>query len=505
MSESLLTILSATGGGNRAESTGIARLSEGDICELGIPGQGKFQCLVEGHRSDDIIIVSLLDGVIDMFKIRNENQNERKDLSKRGFNGNENWVQRDFAYDDLNNWKFTSFVNIGKHTGRYKGIQGHANSCYMDTLLYSLFSFNDSLDALFQMNNDDEPRHLELKSLFQQLIVNPLRNGKCFVTSQNMTQLRNKLEPFLAGVSREEKDVVEVLSVLFSNNFAGKNGYPPLVKLNSSILGERQNLFVYEIMIETQNHQDVLRKQKLVPHIADLLGESLLQQGQTLEENPPTFMIQLPRFGKEKLFPGVFLPGELDISEISPYSTPNCCLCQHVAVLRCRECSLGKFRSQFVQRNARGLIAMMTFCQACFVLQHQAKQDHFAENLQRPAEFLLAGKSSSLYSLEAVICIEQSHYVSFVRAKKDRCDDEFCWLFFDSMAERQVDYGFDEEFEHNVPAVRDATKVEIHMNKLGSLSSEQRYEYLLQQAFSNENVLLKRLIQDAYLCIYKQR
>ena len=42
------------------------------------------------------------------------------------------------------------------HTGRGKGIQGHQNSCYLDSTLYGLFAFSGVFDDLFLKQAPDE-------------------------------------------------------------------------------------------------------------------------------------------------------------------------------------------------------------------------------------------------------------------------------------------------------------------------------------------------------------
>ena len=390
------------------------------------------------------------------------------------------------------------FVTPKTNIGKFKGIiQGHNNSSHMDSFLYSLFLFNDSLDEIFELKSDDDPNHWEMKNQFRRLIVNPLRSEKCFVRAAHVMQIREMLEDHLPGVTKLPE---ELLSVLFSKNFAGKNGYPPLLHLNNVLLDEKQHFFVYEIFVEAENDKKFFKMQKSIPHVADILAQSFVLQGQFLSENPQTFLIQLPRFGKQKLFPGVYLPAELDISEISAHGRPRCCICEIPAVLRCRECTLQKSVEQFAFKCGDDQFSIITYCQWCFDLRHIKKQNHQIEKLQlsKPAS---NSKASSLYSLEAVICIETSHYVSFVRAKKEKPEGEFFWLFFDSMADRVEKGGV----EQNVPIVRATSNIDAHLSKLDSLNPEQRYEYVVSHSYTKEDEHFKRLVQDAYICVYKQK
>ena len=507
-----------------------SRIKKGDICLLFVPGQGKFQCLIEG-LVDRNFGVSVLEGNIDMAKVnvdehflkkidehkfcvneiflkcvqsttKGDKEHESIDGKNAVQNGDDESIEADVLVPDKEDKKPMPFVNRKTHVGRFKGIQGHNNSCYMDSLLYSLFLFNDSLDQIFELNYNDELIHMEMKNQFRRLIVNPLRSNECLVKQEHVMHIRQMLEPYLPGVSKDEKDAEELLSVLFSNNFAGKEGYPPLLHLKNVLLNEDQHLFVYQIFVEAENDEEFFKMQQSIPHVADILAQSFVLQGQFLKENPQTFLVQLPRFGKEKLFPGVYLPTELDISEISAHGESVCCICEDGAVLRCRECTLKKSSEKFARESGDGKFSIITFCQACFELYHKTKQNHQAEALQltKPSYF---PKSSSLYSLEAVICIETSHYVSFVRAKKEKPENEFCWLFFDSMADRKE--GKASATEYNVPMVKVAANIGNHLNKLDCQSPEQRYEYVTSYSDTKEHEHFKRLVQDAYICVYKQK
>ena len=59
------------------------------------------------------------------------------------------------------------------HTGRGKGIQGHQNSCYIDSTLYGLFAFSDAFDDLFLKQVSDEIERTIQSTL--QATVNTLR------------------------------------------------------------------------------------------------------------------------------------------------------------------------------------------------------------------------------------------------------------------------------------------------------------------------------------------
>ena len=92
--------------------------------------------------------------------------------------------------------------------------------------------------------------------------------------------------------------------------------------------------------------------------------------------------------------------------------------------------------------------------------------------------------------LFAVICIERSHYVSFVKCGSGT---KVPWVFFDSMADREG-----AQNGYNIPQVRDVPFLP------GLLKDPHRFNELCQV---KDNRILdpfeRRLLCDAYICLYK--
>ena len=59
------------------------------------------------------------------------------------------------------------------HTGIKKGIQGHQNSCYLDSTLFGLFAYSTVFDDLFLKDSPDEIGKIIKRTLL--IIVNKLR------------------------------------------------------------------------------------------------------------------------------------------------------------------------------------------------------------------------------------------------------------------------------------------------------------------------------------------
>ena len=60
-------------------------------------------------------------------------------------------------------------------TGRKRGIEGDANSCYMDSMIFCMFAYSGVFDSLLNKKvYDDEVR--ELQTILRENIVNVLRD-----------------------------------------------------------------------------------------------------------------------------------------------------------------------------------------------------------------------------------------------------------------------------------------------------------------------------------------
>lgn len=97
--------------------------------------------------------------------------------------------------------------------------------------------------------------------------------------------------------------------------------------------------------------------------------------------------------------------------------------------------------------------------------------------------------------LSAVLCIETSHYVAFVRSLSGR------WLFFDSMADRE---GLSDGF--NVPQVKDCERMSWWLSQAGWEKLRDADEAGTMKAMlgkgSDVDPLVTRLLSDSYICFY---
>lgn len=61
-----------------------------------------------------------------------------------------------------------------KYLGDERGIQGHQNSCYLDSTVFGLFALSDVFDSIF-LEEAQDAAGKEISSILWKGIVNPLR------------------------------------------------------------------------------------------------------------------------------------------------------------------------------------------------------------------------------------------------------------------------------------------------------------------------------------------
>ncbi|XP_036246090.1 ubiquitin carboxyl-terminal hydrolase CYLD isoform X2 [Molothrus ater] len=360
--------------------------------------------------------------------------------------------------------------------GKKKGIQGHYNSCYLDSTLFCLFSFSSVLDTVLLRPKEinDVEYYSETQELLRTEIVNPLRIYG-YVCATKIMKLRKILEKVEAasGFTSEEKDPEEFLNILFHHILRVE----PLLKIRSA--GQKvQDCYFYQIFMD--------KNEKVgVPTIQQLLEWSFINSNLKFAEAPSCLIIQMPRFGKDfKMFNKIFPSLELNITDLLEDTPRQCRICRGLAMYECRECyedtdiSAGKIKQ---------------FCKTCNtqVHLHPKRQSHKFNLLSLPKDlpdwdWRHGCIPSQKMELFAVLCIETSHYVAFVKYGRD----DSAWLFFDSMADRD---GGQNGF--NIPQVTPCPEVgeylKMSLEELHSLDSRK-----IQGC-------ARRLLCDAYMCMYQ--
>ncbi|XP_075832952.1 ubiquitin carboxyl-terminal hydrolase CYLD isoform X2 [Microtus pennsylvanicus] len=360
--------------------------------------------------------------------------------------------------------------------GKKKGIQGHYNSCYLDSTLFCLFAFSSVLDTVLlrPKEKNDVEYYSETQELLRTEIVNPLRIYG-YVCATKIMKLRKILEKVEAasGFTSEEKDPEEFLNILFHDILRVE----PLLKIRSA--GQKvQDCNFYQIFME--------KNEKVgVPTIQQLLEWSFINSNLKFAEAPSCLIIQMPRFGKDfKMFKKIFPSLELNITDLLEDTPRECRICGGLAMFECRDC----YEDPDI---AAGKIKQ--FCKTCCtqVHLHPKRMNHTYHPVSLPKDLpdwdwrhgCIPCQKMELF---AVLCIETSHYVAFVKYGKD----DSAWLFFDSMADRD---GGQNGF--NIPQVTPCPEVgeylKMSLEELHSLDSRR-----IQGC-------ARRLLCDAYMCMYQ--
>ncbi|XP_063838567.1 ubiquitin carboxyl-terminal hydrolase CYLD [Ostrinia nubilalis] len=351
--------------------------------------------------------------------------------------------------------------SLGELAGKNRGIQGHHNSCYLDATLFAMFTFTSVFDALLYRppEPEDSPHYSEVQRVLREEIVNPLRRHG-YVRADRVMKLRTLLERLsdVPGLTCEEKDPEEFLNGLVAQLLRAE----PFLKLSSG-----QESFCYQLFVEKDEHVSL-------PTVQQLLEQSFATSGVKLSEVPAAFIIQMPRFGKQyKLYQQVLPSPLLDVTDLIEGLPRQCAVCGTLARWECSACSGG------VTLEAGAL------CSACLRLAHNKRPQHKATPLTVCEEFANILESCPVprvyMELFAVLCIETSHYVAFVKAGVGH---DAPWCFFDSMADRKG-----ERNGYNIPEI-------VSISELGSWLGE-------EGARAHASPHAARLLADAYMCFYR--
>ncbi|XP_053558234.1 ubiquitin carboxyl-terminal hydrolase CYLD isoform X2 [Bombina bombina] len=355
-------------------------------------------------------------------------------------------------------------------TGWKKGIQGHCNSCYLDATLFCMFACSSVLDTMLLRpadKNDIDP-YSATRDLLRIEIVNPLRrNG--YVCATKVMALRKILEAAgkSTGFTSEEKDPEEFLNQLFQ-----VLRVEPLFYIRTPKKKPEGCIF-YQIFMDRKQSEDV-------PSVQQLLERSLVTGDLKFTEALSCLIIQMPRNGKNfKLFPIIIPTLELDITDLVEDAPRQCCICQSLALVECHDC----YEDTCI---APGHIKQ--YCDICNkqVHLHRQRRGHHPRDLGVSDLNEQTVFPRQVMQLYAVLCIETSHYVAFIRIHSQ---NSYHWVFFDSMADRE---GGENGF--NIPQVAPCPEVMEYLQ----MSPEE----LKREDPKSIPMYARRLLCDAYMCLY---
>ncbi|KAH7979208.1 hypothetical protein HPB49_008637 [Dermacentor silvarum] len=296
-----------------------------------------------------------------------------------------------------------------------RGIQGHHNSCYLDATLFAMFSCTYIFDDI--LNREHQPNDIDgydrIQKVLRDDIVNTLRSD-LYVPSENVMRLRELLDSLggVSGLTTEEKDPEEFLNSLFS---ALK--VQPFLKLSS-----QQETHLYQLFVAKNELLEI-------PTVQQLFHQSIHESKLKLKEIPKALIIQMPRCGKQfKLYDHIVPSLKLDITDALENSPRFCYVCGRQATQECWNC----FRPDV------GL-ECTSYCDSCnkTVHQHQDRDGHKQTALSNDRFGEDAQPRRQVMTLFAVVCIETSHYVCFVKCPVEDGKNTHTWCFFDSMADRE--------------------------------------------------------------------
>ncbi|KAH8327922.1 hypothetical protein KR067_001742 [Drosophila pandora] len=360
--------------------------------------------------------------------------------------------------------------------GKFKGIQGHHNSCYLDATLFSMFTFTSVFDSILyrQPGPQDIRNYSEVQKVLRDEIVNPLRKN-VFVRSDRVMKLRELLDQLssVSGLTCEEKDPEEFLNSLLSQIMKVE----PFLKLSSG-----QDSYFYQLFVE--------KDEKLTfPSVQQLFEQSFHSSDIKLKEVPSCFIIQMPRFGKNyKMYPRILPSQVLEVTDIIENSPRQCFICGKLAEYECRDC-FGNLQSGYGLEST-------SFCPQCLKLNHShaKRNNHVSKKISVPKDYRKRADhmdAPRVYmELFAVVCIETSHYVAFVKAGSG---PDAPWCFFDSMADRKG-----EQNGYNIPEITCVPELTQWLSEEGARS--------INETSTNDKVLpehAKRIFCDAYMCLYQ--
>ncbi|XP_033235503.1 ubiquitin carboxyl-terminal hydrolase CYLD isoform X2 [Drosophila pseudoobscura] len=367
---------------------------------------------------------------------------------------------------------------LQKICGKFKGIQGHHNSCYLDATLFSMFTFTSVFDSILYRSPGpkDIRNYRDVQKVLRDEIVNPLRK-QLFVRSDSVMKLRELLDQLssVSGLTCEEKDPEEFLNSLLSQIMRVE----PFLKLSSG-----QDSYFYQLFVD--------KDEKLtLPTVQQLFEQSFHSSNIKLKEVPSCFIIQMPRFGKSyKMYPRILPSQVLDVTDIIENSPRQCFLCGKLAEYECNEC----FGS--LQVGQVSGLECTAFCQQCLVTfhMHAKRNNHVPTKICIPKDFRIMADHMVVprvyMELFSVVCIETSHYVAFV---KSGSGPDAPWCFFDSMADRKG-----EQNGYNIPEMTCVPELTQWLSDEGARS--------INETSPNDKVLpdhAKRIFCDAYMCLYQ--
>ncbi|XP_019849469.1 PREDICTED: ubiquitin carboxyl-terminal hydrolase CYLD-like [Amphimedon queenslandica] len=353
------------------------------------------------------------------------------------------------------------------YIGDAHGIQGHHNSCYLDSTVFGLFALSDSFDELIFKEPTEEVGR-KVKEFLWKGIVNPLRKYG-LARYESIMGLGDSLEEFgrMKGAKTDEKDPEEFLNLLFKEVLH----IPPFLTIKRPFGIEKEFFIQLFFEIDPNNTE--------VPKTEKLIAQMFHEQNISFTRVPSKLLLQMPRFGKEfKMYSKIIPSLTLDVKPLmdpSKRGGQKCRLCLSGSVSSvCYACPKELFNTYD---------PYVYYCSECNESVHESRKGHRVEAVDIKPGSADVGQILKM-ELLSVICVETSHYVCYTRSGEK-------WLFHDSMADRLYDM-------YNVPRVVDVT-AGLQDWIYSPTASEDR---LMNTPARDIPEYVRRFTQDIYMCVY---
>lgn len=289
-----------------------------------------------------------------------------------------------------------------------------------------------------------------------------------------------------AGLINEEKDPEEFLNSLLQQVLKAD----PFLHLKPRDVQEKkgEGAFLYQIITDKDETVKIAQVQTM-------LEQSFISADLILSEVPSCLILQMPRFGNRYKMYDMILPNlELDVTHIVENVPRECNMCgKDVAQYECKKCY-----EKGLLKDGPGIAS---YCKGCNekVHGHRKRQDHKPKPILLPRMYSHYSDQTKTVErqltlnkqkmdLFAVVCIETSHYVAFVKCGLEK---DAPWCFFDSMADRKG-----ERNGYNIPAVTRCPEALEWLSK----SPE---EIIAAKERGEMPEKVRRLLGDGYLCMYQ--
>ncbi|CAF1446772.1 unnamed protein product [Adineta steineri] len=323
--------------------------------------------------------------------------------------------------------------------GKNKGIEGDSNSTYIDATIFCMFAYNNVFNKLLHMEVKTEPLKI-LQKVLRETIVHVLRDKKNgFVQRDALFHLRLQLseathDPSFKEMEKDPSEFLRAFETLFQ--------YAPLKTISPDQPPKPDDSNITTNIIWEMFDANPHRLPST--NIASIFRNSLSEIPAKLATIPPFLVLVAPRYALAQRSYRYIIP-DREITLDNSIVQLVCLKCQKTNhdpetskdFYFCNECYKKESPSLSTVTNDATIICYCTSCSAD-LHKHLAGSNH-THHTKR------VSMDKIKLNLFAVLCIETSHYVAFVKCQK-RNPLQHEWLFFDSMSDRMYN-------EQNVPLV----------------------------------------------------